>query len=691
MSEVRDFLVEIGTEELPPKALSKLSSSFSQQLEAALKAADLAFEDVKAYAAPRRLAVLVTGLAGRQEDKKVEKRGPAVKAAFDADGNPTPAAKGFAGSCGVTVEELSRMETPKGEWLYYESLQPGAATAELLPEMVTQALNKLPIPKRMRWGERTAEFVRPVHWVVMLFGDEVVEATILDHQAGRETFGHRFHHPEAIRIDAPSSYVKQLYETGYVMVDFDERKERIRQQVEATAAGLNAEAIMDEALLDEVTGLVEWPVTLMGSFDKEFLQVPQEALIYSMQDNQKYFAVVDNLGLLQPCFITVSNIESKEPRKVIEGNERVIRPRLADAAFFWDQDRKQPLADKIEALHGILFQKDLGSLFDKMQRVKGLAATIAAQLGAQETLAERAAELAKCDLMTNMVVEFPAMQGIAGRYLAEHDGEDKAVALALEEQYLPRQAGDRLPSSPISQSLALAEKLDTLMGIFGIGQKPTGTKDPFALRRAALGVLRIVIENELDLDIRALLQQAADALGARVTAENAVDDCFAYVQERLKAYYQDQGIQTEVIDAVMAQSPTRPLDFDRRVKAVSAFLRLPEAESLAAANKRIQNILKKAGNAVADKIDPALLVEPAEKQLYEQVQSLAQDVSPVFDRGDYEQGLKQLAVLKAPVDAFFDDVMVMADDEALKGNRLALLQSLGSLFLRTADLSRLQG
>ncbi|MGV6858388.1 MAG: glycine--tRNA ligase subunit beta, partial [bacterium] len=619
MSDVKDFLVEIGTEELPPKALTKLSSSFSNHIESALKAADLSYESVKTYAAPRRLAVLVTGLPTQQADKKVEKRGPAVKAAFDAEGQPTPAAKGFASSCGVTVEQLGRMETPKGEWLFFESIQTGEPTAKLLPEMVSGALNQLPIPKRMRWGESTAEFVRPVHWVLMLFGDDVVESTVLEHTAGRNTYGHRFHHPEAIRIDAPSTYVSQLYETGYVMADFAERKERIRQQVEATAAGLNAEAILDEALLDEVTGLVEWPVTLVGSFEKEFLQVPQEALIYSMQDNQKYFAVVDNLGTLQPHFITVANIESKDPHKVIEGNERVIRPRLADAAFFWDQDRKQPLSKKIDELHKILFQRELGTLFDKMSRVKVVAAAIASRLDASESLAERAAELAKCDLMTNMVVEFPAMQGIAGRYLAEHDGEDKAVAIAIDEQYLPRQAGDRLPSGAISQALALAEKIDTLMGIFGIGQKPTGTKDPFALRRAALGVLRILIEKQLGLDIRELLELSAGLLGNRITADQAVQQCFDYIQERLKAYYHDQGIDTEVIDAVMAQSPTKPLDFDRRVKAVSAFLSLPEAQSLAAANKRIQNILKKAEGAVALEVDEKLLSEPAEQDLHAQV------------------------------------------------------------------------
>lgn len=689
MSERKDFLVEIGTEELPPKALRKLSASFTQSLEQGFKDAQIAFEAVESYAAPRRLAVLVKELETRQPNKKVEKRGPAVAAAFDGDGNPTPAAKGFAQGCGVSVEQLGRMETPKGEWLFFESEEEGQATADLIPAMVETALAKLPIPKRMRWGDSDAEFVRPVHWIVLMLGEDVVNTSIMEIAAGNKTFGHRFHHPEAIELIKPSDYAQVLRETGFVMADFAERKERIRKQVEATATGLDGTALMDESLLDEVTALVEWPVTLLGNFEEEFLKVPQEALIYTMQDNQKYFPVVDSLGTLMPHFITVSNIESKDPQKVIEGNERVIRPRLADAAFFWDQDRKNPLDKKLDDLKEILFQNKLGSLYEKMLRVKELSGNIAAQIDADQAQAQRAATLAKCDLMTDMVFEFPEMQGIAGRYYALHDGEKKAVAMAIEQQYRPKQAGDDLPEDGVAQSLALADKLDTLVGIFGIGLKPTGTKDPYALRRAALGVLRIVIEGDLDLDLEALLNDAATQLGDKLESENSVEECFDYILERLKAYYQDRGISVDVIDSVMAQRPTRPLDFDKRVRAVEAFKALPEAESLAAANKRIQNILKKADAAGSD-VDDSLFAEAAEQQLFEQLSALSKQVTPLFDAGDYESALTKLAVLKEPVDAFFDGVMVMADDEALKNNRIALLNQLGGLFLRAADLSRLQ-
>ena len=686
----RDLLVEIGTEELPPKALTKLSDAFAAGIEANLKEANIEFEKVNVYAAPRRLAVLINSVSESQADLDIEKRGPAVKAAFDESGNASKAAQGFARGCGVEVSELETMSTDKGEWLVFRAQEKGKSTVELIAAMVDQSLAKLPIPKRMRWGESTAEFVRPVHWVVMLFGHDVIDAEILGIKSGRESRGHRFHHPENINLQSPEDYVHRLKSPGYVMVDRDERMQTIKSQAEQAAEKLGGKALIDEALLQEVNGLVEWPVAVSGDFDKEFLEVPAESLISSMQDHQKYFPVVDANNALMPHFITISNIESKNPAKVKEGNERVIRPRLGDAKFFWEQDSKKKLESHIESLDKVVFQAKLGSVGDKSRRVAKIAESIASELGENTEHAKRAGLLCKCDLMTEMVYEFTDLQGIMGRYYAMNDGEAQEVADALDEQYMPRFAGDKLPAGKTGQILSLADKLDTLLGIFAIGQKPTGEKDPFALRRAALGALRILIECKLDLDLKSLLSHAADGYGNQVDGKKAIDDVIGFMIDRLKVYYTSQNISVDVYDAVQALKPTRPIDFDRRIHAVNEFRKLDEAESLAAANKRIGNILRKVEGEMPSLIRIDLLQESAEKHLNEQLQKMSSDVTPQLEAGEYAGALKQLAGLRDPIDAFFDQVMVMADDEALKHNRIALLSQLHGLFIKAADLSRLQ-
>ncbi len=688
----QDLLIEIGTEELPPKALKKLSDAFTNGIIDGLKEADLGHGEVTAYCTPRRMAVLVRGLAAAQADKAVERRGPAVQAAFDEDGNPTKATEGFARSCGASVDELEKLETDKGAWLVFRTTQQGQPTAELVPAIVEASLNKLPIPKRMRWGDLDAEFVRPVHWLVLLFGDEVIEAEILSVKSGRESRGHRFHHPEPIYIAEPATYAPMLESEGRVMADYGARREAIRGLVMEAAEKAGGRAVIDEALLDEVTGLVEWPVPVVGNFEERFLAVPAECLISAMKEHQKYFHMVDADGALMPNFITLSNIDSSDITKVREGNERVIRPRLTDAEFFWKQDLKKPLAARRDSLATVVFQKDLGTLLEKSERVEQLAVELAGLLGVDTAQAAQAAQLAKCDLMSEMVFEFPELQGIMGRYYAQHEGLAEAVAAAMDEQYMPRGAGDELPASGVGRVLALAERLDTLLGIFAIGQKPTGAKDPFGLRRAALGVLRIIIEPGLDLDLRALLESAAKQLESKLgdKAQAAVEECFDYILDRLKAYYADRGIAADTIDSVLALKPTNPLDFDRRVRAVQAFRELPEAEALAAANKRIGNILKKAECAVGDGIDAALLQDEAEKALASQVEASAAEVAPLFEARDYTEALKRLAALRAPVDTFFDEVMVMAEDATLRDNRLALLKRMSGLFLQVADLSRLQ-
>lgn len=689
MVEQRDLLIEIGTEELPPKALRRLAEAFADGVRTGLAKHELRHGELCHYAAPRRLAVLVRDVPAAQADRVVERRGPALNAAFDEEGNPTKASLGFARSCNVTVDELSRLETEQGAWLVCRSVQRGVAARELIPKIVEQALAALPVPKRMRWGSLRAEFVRPVHWLVLLFGDEVIEAEMYGVRAGRETRGHRYHHAAPIYIATPSSYAPLLETEGRVLPDFAARKEAIRGQIVEAARGAGGTAVIDEALLDEVTALVEWPVALLGDFEPRFLELPPEPLISTMKGNQKYFHLVDASGRLLPHFITVCNIDSRDPAQVRAGNERVIRPRFSDAAFFWEQDRRLTLERRGEQLKGVLFQAKLGSLYDKSQRVAALAAEIARELHADRDLAARAAQLAKCDLLTHMVGEFPELQGVMGRYYALAEGLPAELAEALDEQYLPRQAGDRLPATATGRALAIADKLDTLVGIFAIGQIPSGDKDPYALRRAALGSLRIFIECALPLDLEALLQHAARGYGG--IADNGVATAvFDFMMERLRAYYLEAGIRPDVFEAVLANRPTRPHDFDLRMRGVAAFRALPEAEGLAAANKRIRNILKQAGGETPSAVAVPSLTEPAERALHQAIEGLRGEVTRLFDAGDYTGALMRLAVLRAPVDGFFDQVMVMTDDPALRHNRIALLADVQGLFSRAADLSRLQ-
>ncbi len=690
MADTADLLFELGTEELPPKALRRLRDAFRNEFVSGLENANLEHGNVRAFATPRRLAIWVRDLTMTQPDRKVERRGPAVKAAFDSEGKPTRAAEGFAGSCGTSVDKLERVETEKGAWLMFRGEETGQPANALLPGIAKQALDRLPIPKRMRWGSYEAEFVRPVHWLTYLHGDEVVPCTLLEASAGKHTYGHRFHKPEALTVERPDDYERLLWAEGYVIPDFDARRELIRKMVERAAKTAGGRALIDEDLLDEVTALVEWPAPITGTFEERFLEVPQEALIATMQSNQKYFPLVNDEGDLIARFITVANIATADPDVVREGNERVIRPRFADAMFFWQQDGRKRLEDRLDSLKHVVFQNQLGSLYDKSQRVAALAENISAQTGGDASLAKRAGLLSRCDLMTLMVNEFPGMQGIMGRYQATRDGEPEALAQAMEEFYLPRFSGDDLPKSNTGLAISLAEKLDTLTGIFGVGQKPTGEKDPFALRRAALGALRILVEKDLDIDLRELLTVARQGLGDRVTDPAVADEVFPFMMERLKGYYHEAGYGIDLFDAVLAVAPGSPADFDHRLQAVAAFRDLPESESLAAANKRIRNILRKADDAVDGAIDADLFEHAAEEGLFHKVVEMEALVSPLVEKGDYAGVLRQLAALREHVDGFFDDVMVMADDPGLRANRLALLQRLYALFLQVADVGHLQ-
>ena len=693
----QDFLVELGTEELPPKALRKLSNAFTKGIIDGLKAADISFDadTAHAFAAPRRLALLLKNVATSQPDKSVERRGPAVKAAFDAEGNPTKACQGFARSCGVEVSDLEKLETPKGAWLVFRSVQQGKPTAELLAGIVSASLDALPIPKRMRWGNTRTEFVRPAQWLVMLLGSDVVDCEILSLKSGRETRGHRFHHNETITIAQPADYQKLLEDTGHVVADYDTRRSTIHEQVEAEAKKLGGVAVIDEDLLDEVTSLNEWPVALAGRFDDAFLEVPSEALISSMKEHQKYFHIVDEKGALMPHFITICNIQSKDPSQVIHGNEKVIRPRLADARFFYETDRKTTLEANREKLKPVVFQKDLGSVFDKTERISKLASFIASEENGNADHAGRAGQLCKSDLVTEMVLEFTDLQGIMGMYYAGNDGEQKDVCLAQNEQYMPRFAGDQLPSTLTGCAVAIADKLDTIVGIFGIKQPPSGSKDPFALRRATLGVLRIIVEKKLNLDLRSLVAESIKAYseqGVTLPAGDELTDTVVdFMLERFRAWYQDANIAVEVFLSVKALKPSRPFDFDQRVQAISAFMALPEAAALASANKRVSNILAKAGDVVIpDSVDSNLLSEDAEKALSSTVSACSKDVVPMLAKGDYNAAMNSLASLKEPVDQFFDEVMVNVDDEAVRLNRYALLRQLRNLFLQIADVSLLQ-
>ncbi|MFA1561009.1 glycine--tRNA ligase subunit beta [Aliivibrio fischeri] len=685
----KNFLIELGTEELPPTALRSLAEAFASNFEAELKAADLAHQGVKWYATPRRLALKIAELAESQADKVVEKRGPAVSAAFDADGNPTKAAQGWARGNGITVEQADRLKTDKGEWLLHKEEVKGKPVQELVVDFAAKALAGLPIPKAMRWGNSDIQFIRPVKTLTILLGDELIEGSILGVSSARTLRGHRFMGESEFSIDSADQYPAILEERGKVMADYDARKAIILADSEKAAAAVGGKADLEDDLVEEVTSLVEWPVVLTAKFEEEFLKVPSEALVYTMKGDQKYFPVYDENKKLLPNFIFVSNIESKEPRHVIEGNEKVVRPRLADAEFFFNTDRKRPLIDRLPELEQAIFQKQLGTIKDKTDRITELAGYIAEQIGADVEKSQRAGLLAKCDLMTSMVFEFTDTQGVMGMHYATHDGEDEQVALALYEQYMPRFAGDDLPSTDISSAVAMADKLDTLVGIFGIGQAPKGS-DPFALRRAALGVLRIIVEKEYNLDLVDLVAKAQSLFGDKLSNANVATDVIDFMLGRFRAWYQDEGFSVDIIQAVLARRPTKPADFDKRVKAVSHFRELDAAESLAAANKRVGNILAKFDGELAQEIDLALLQEDAEKALAEKVEILAEALEPVFAAGNYQEALSRLAELREPVDAFFDNVMVMADDEALKTNRLTLLNKLRNLFLDIADISLLQ-
>ena len=685
----QNFLVEIGTEELPPKALKTLATSFADNVEAELNQAGLSFDKIEWFAAPRRLAVKVLNLATQQPSKEIEKRGPAVSAAFDAEGKPTKAAEGWARGCGITVEQAERIATDKGEWLVHRAKIEGQPTKNLLNDIVVNALAKLPIPKPMRWADKTVQFIRPVHTVTMLLGDELIEGEILGVVSARTIRGHRFLGEKEFEIQHADQYPQLLREKGSVVADFNERKAEILAKSQAKATALGGVADIEESLLEEVTSLVEYPNVLAAKFEERFLAVPAEALVYTMKGDQKYFPIYDKEGKLLPHFIFVSNINPEDPTAIIEGNEKVVRPRLTDAEFFFKTDLKQKLVDRLPRLETVLFQQQLGTLKDKTDRIEQLAGEIAKQIGADEAKAKRAGLLSKCDLMTNMVFEFTDTQGVMGMHYARHDGEDEEVAVALNEQYMPRFAGDELPKSLVASAVALADKFDTLTGIFGIGQAPKGSADPFALRRAALGALRIIVEKNLPLDLEDLVKKSAALFGDKLTNQNVVSDVVDFMLGRFRAWYQDEGIAVDVIQAVLARRPTRPADFDARVRAVSHFRTLDSAEALAAANKRVSNILAKADAAIGE-INLTACVEPAEKALAEAVLALRTEVQPLIVQGDYTTVLDKLANLRAPVDSFFDNVMVNAEDSALRQNRLAILNTLQGLFLQVADISVLQ-
>lgn len=680
----KDFLVELGTEELPPKALKSLGEAFLAGIEKGLKAAGLGYAAARCYAAPRRLAVQIDQLAVQQPDRTVNLDGPPLQAAFDANGNPTQAALGFAKKCGVDLALIDK----SGPKLKFSQSIAGQPAVSLLPGIVETSLNELPIPKRMRWAARREEFVRPTQWLVMLFGDDVVECEILTRKAGRESRGHRFHNPDNVRISSPANYLEDL-RSAHVLADFAERRAIISKRVAELAAEQNGSAVVPADLLDEVTALVEWPVPLVCSFEERFLAVPQEALITTMQDNQKYFCLLDANGKLLPRFITVANVQSKAPEHIVSGNEKVVRPRLTDAEFFFKQDQKQPLEQFNERLKNVVFQAQLGTVFEKAQRVSALAAFIAERIQADAKNAARAGILSKCDLATEMVGEFPEMQGIAGYYYATAGGEAKDVALALNEQYMPRGAGAELPSTLTGAAVAVADKLDTLVGIFGIGMLPTGSKDPYALRRAALGVLRILIEKQLDLDLGEAIAFAIVQYADKVKAEGLAAQVQDFIFDRLRARYEDEGVDIAVYQAVRALTPTAPLDFDQRVQAVQAFRQLAEAETLAAANKRVSNILAKAEGEVPAQVDASRLQEDAERALAAAVAAAEGDVAPLAAARDYRAALARLAALRVPVDAFFEEVLVNADDLAVRANRYALLAKLRGLFLGVADISLL--
>ncbi len=698
MAQTADFLVEIGTEELPPKALRSLEHSFAEHIRAGLDAAGLGFSTLRSFATPRRLAVSVDALNCAQSQQSVEKRGPPLAVAFDAEGEPTRAAQAFAEGCGVSVESLGRTETPKGAWLHYRAEVPGQPAQDLLPGIVCDALAALPIPRRMRWGDGDTEFVRPVHWVVMLLGSEIVPSRILGLPASRHTRGHRFHAPGPIELQCAGDYVGVLA-ANRVIADFSERRERVKQLAEAAAVCVSGQAMIEADLLDEVTALVEWPVALTGRFDAAFLRLPEEVLVATLQGHQRYFPVRSGDGCLLPNFIATANIESRDPDQIRQGNERVILPRLSDAAFFWDQDRQASLESRLERLDSVVFQKGLGSLRERSVRVARLAQGVAEKLGSTAAHAERAALLAKADLLTQMVGEFPELQGRMGYHYAKLDGEPVEVAVAIEEQYLPRHAGDRLPASPTGRALSIADRADTLAGVFALGKRPSGAKDPFGLRRNALGLLRILVEDRVDLDLPALLREAVALQPVRAKDPAALaGELFEFIMDRSRAYYLEGlapdlpagAISSDMFEAVRSRKTGSLVDFHARLLGVCAFMRLPEAGSLAVANKRIANILRSA-NADTVTVDPLLFGFSEEGALHQAVENAAAAHSQHLQRRDYEQALCALAALRSPVDNYFGAVLVMAEDATVRSNRLAQLRRLQQLFLDVADLSCLTG
>lgn len=690
MTEPRDLIFELGTEELPPGAVRPMAEALAAALAEELSEAGLEHGRVDSMATPRRLAVLVEKLAPSQPDQPIERRGPALAAAFDAEGRPTRAAEGFAHSCGVSVAELGTLETEKGAWLAYRTVQPGQSAQRLLPDLIGRALERLPVPRRMRWGNGDVAFSRPVHWALLRYGDEVIPARFYGVESGGVTYGHRFHAPHPLELSEPAAYAAELKKHGWVIAHISEREKAIRAQVLAAAREMGGEVVIEPDLLEEVAALVEWPVAVAGSFDEEFLEVPAEAIVAAMQGHQRYFPVRGPDGGILPCFVAVANIESRNPETVRHGNERVLRPRLADARFFWNSDRKRPLAERLPQLADMVFQERLGSLRDKSERIAALGGEIATIIGAERDAVIRAGWLAKCDLLTEMVGEFPELQGTMGRYYARLDGEPAQVAAAIEEHYLPRQSGGALPETPEGRALALADRLDTLAGIFGVGLEPSGDKDPFALRRAGLGILRICIEGELSLDLRRSLEAATKQLPEAAVPANLVQRVLDFLLDRLRGYLLEAGYRPDEFDAVAALGPSDPLDVRRRLDAVRAFRQLPEGDALSAANKRIRNIIRRADQADLEGPDQPVQAEPAEEALAEAVAAARSQTRDALDAGDYQVVLERLAVLREPVDRFFDDVMVMADDPELRRARLRLLRETADLFMAVADISRLQ-
>jgi glycyl-tRNA synthetase beta chain len=683
------LLIELGTEELPPKSLKTLATAFYEGIKNQLDASDLAYSDIKWFATPRRIAVQAFDLVAKQQDKVVEKRGPAVNVAFDEQGEPSKAAIGWARSNGITVDQAERLTTPKGEWLLHKATVSGKAISELVPDMVVSAISKLPIAKPMRWGSERTQFIRPVHTLTLMYGDKVIEGKALGITSSNQVQGHRFHHQGLVSLNHANDYEEELAK-AFVVVDYQARQEKIIAQINEITEDISANALIDDDLLEEVTSLVEWPVTLVGTFDEDFLKVPAEPLIYSMKDHQKYFPVENNDGELVNKFIFVSNIESKDPREVVFGNEKVIRPRLADAEFFFKTDQKQTLESRLSTLESVLFQKQLGTLKAKSERIADLSKLIAEQIGENSDDAYRAGLLSKTDLMSDMVLEFPQVQGTMGKYYAINDGESAAIAQALEDQYRPRYAGDSLPEGNIGCAVAISDKIDTLVGIFGINQPPKGDKDPFALRRAAIGVIRIIIEKQLDLDLTALINESISLFGDKLVNENTADNVLDFIMGRFRAFYQEQGVAVNVIQAVLAKKPSAPLDFDKRIKAVSFFGELPEAETLAAANKRVGNILAKFDGQLYEGFKAELATEEAEQDLATIFNAVSLKVAPLMTEKNYQEALNELAQLKTPIDTFFDCVMVMSDDEAVKINRLTLLNEIRESFFAIADISVLQ-